>query len=65
MSEQPATSAGTTRPAGEGVDDQEFSSEVGDQTSSDLKTEQVFENEQDGAATDTEVAKADADELGG
>ena len=65
MSEQPATSAGTTRPAGEGVDDQEFSSEVGDQTSSDLRTEQVFENEKDGTYTDTEVAKADADELGG
>ena len=65
MSEQPATSAGTTRPAGEGVDDQEFSSEVSDQTSSDLKTEQVFENEQDGTYTDTEAAKADGDELGG
>ena len=65
MSEQPATSAGTTRPAGEGVEDEEFTSEVGDQTSSDLKTEQVFENEHDGAATDTEAAKADADEIGG
>jgi hypothetical protein len=65
MSEQPATSAGTTRPAGEGVDDEEFSSEVGEQTSSDLKTEQVFENEKDGASSETEVAKADADELGG
>ena len=65
MSDQPATSAGTTRPAGEGVDDQEFSSAVGDQTSSDLKTQQVFENEQDGTYTDTEAAKADADELGG
>lgn len=65
MSEQPATSAGTTRPAGEGVDDQEFSAEVGDQTSSDLKTEQVFENEKDGTYTDTEAAKASGDELGG
>ncbi len=65
MSEQPATSAGTTRPAGEGVDDEEFTDEVGDQTSSDLKTEQVFENEKDGTYTETEVAKADADELGG
>ena len=65
MSEQPATSAGTTRPAGEGVDDQEFTSEVGDQTSSDLKTEQVFENESESTYTETEVAKADADELGG
>ena len=65
MSEQPATSAGTTRPAGEGVDDQEMTSEVGDQTSSDLKTEQVFENEQDGTYTETEAAKAEADEMGG
>ena len=65
MSEQPATSAGTTRPAGEDVDDQEFASEVGDQTSSDLKTEQVFENEKDSTYTETEVAKAEADELGG
>jgi len=65
MSEQPATSAGTTRPAGEGVDDQEFTEEVGEQTSSDLKTEQVFENEKDGAYGETEAAKADGDELGG
>ena len=65
MSDQPATSAGTTRPAGEGVDDQEMAQEVADATSSDLKTEQVFENESESTYTDTEAAKADADELGG
>ena len=63
MSEQPATSAGTTRPAGEGVDDQEFSSEVGEQTSSDLKVEGAFERERDGAATDVEAARETGDDL--
>ncbi len=65
MSEQPATSAGTTRPAGDGVDDAEFSEEVADATSSDLKVEGAFEKESDGAAGDTEAAKADGDELAG
>ena len=65
MSEQPATDAGTTKPAGEGVGDEELSKQVADQTSSDLEAEGTFEREADGAATDTEVAKADADELGG
>ena len=37
--------------------------EVADQTSSDLKADDVFEREADGAAGDTEAAKADADEL--
>lgn len=63
MSEQPATSAGTTKPAGEGVDDQELSSQVAEQTSSDLEAEGAFERESDGAATDTEAAKASGDEL--
>lgn len=63
MSEQPATDAGTTKPAGEGVDDDELAEQVGEQTSSDLQAEDVFERESDGAATDTEAAKADGDEL--
>ncbi|HVM28317.1 MAG TPA: hypothetical protein VM433_11705 [Mycobacteriales bacterium] len=63
MSEQPATDAGTTKPAGEGVDDGQLAEQVGDQTSSDLAAEGTFERESDGAATDTEAAKADADEL--
>lgn len=63
MSEQPATDAGTTTPAGEGVGDQELTEQVAGQTSSDLEAEGLFEREADGAATDTEAAKADADEL--
>lgn len=62
MSEQPATSAGTTKPAGDGVDDQEFAEEVGEQTSSDLKVEDAFEREDDGATSDVEAAKEDADQ---
>jgi hypothetical protein len=67
MSEQPAdspaTEAGTTRAAGEGLDDQEMGKQVAEQTSSDLEAEGAFEREADGAATDTEAAKADGDEL--
>ena len=63
MSEQPATSAGTTRPAGEGVGDEELSEQVAEQTSSDLEVEETFERESDGAAGDTEAAKASGDEL--
>jgi hypothetical protein len=54
---------GTTRPAGEGVSDQEMVEQVGDQTASDLKVKGFFERESDGAQTDTEAAEADADEL--
>lgn len=63
MSEQPATDAGTTSPAGEGVSDEQLAEQVGGQTSSDLQAEDVFERESDGAATDTEAAKADGSEL--
>lgn len=63
MSEQPATSAGSTSPAGEGVGDQELTEQVADQTSSDLEVEGAFERESEGAATDTEAAKATGDEL--
>lgn len=63
MSEQPATSAGTTAPAGEGVSDDQLAEQVADQTSSDLEVEEAFEREQDGAATDTAIADASGDEL--
>ena len=63
MSEQPATSAGTTRAAGEGLDDEQLEAQVAEQTDSNLEVEGAFEREQDGAASDTEIAKADADEL--
>jgi deglycase len=56
---------GETRPAGEGVSDEEMAREVAGQTSSDLKADDVFEREADGAAGDTEAAKADPDELPG
>ncbi len=62
MSEQPATDAGTTKPAGEGVDDREFAGEVGEQTASDLKVEEAFEREGDGATSGVEAAKEDADD---
>ncbi len=60
--DQPATDIGTTTAAGEGVDDQEFRSEVGESTSSDLKVEEAFERESDGATSDVEAAKEDADD---
>ena len=63
MSEQPATSAGTTRAAGDGVDDQELETQVAEQTDSNLEVEGAFEREADGAATETEAAKASGDEL--
>ncbi len=59
----PATGAGTTRPAGEGVDDDTFVELVGKQTDSNLEVKSIFERESDGAATDTEAAKATGDEL--
>ena len=63
MSEQPATNAGTTSAAGEGVDDKKLTEQVADQTDSDLEVEETFKRESDGATTDTEAAKATGDEL--
>ena len=54
---------GQSRPAGEGVSDEEMVREVAGQTSSDLKADDVFEREADGAAGDTEAAKANPEEL--
>ena len=54
---------GETKPAGEGLSDEEMASQVADQTSSDLKADDVFEREADGTTTDTEAAKAGPDEL--
>ncbi|MDP9116751.1 MAG: hypothetical protein M3O28_05735 [Actinomycetota bacterium] len=53
----------TSRPAGEGLSDDEMAEQVAGQTSSDLKHADVFEREADGTTTDTEAAKATADEL--
>ena len=63
MSETPATDAGTTKPAGEGIDDDTLSKQVADQTDSNLEVEGAFERESDGAASDTEAAKATGDDL--
>ena len=61
--ESPATNAGTTRPAGEGVGDEELSEQVAESTDSNLEVEGAFERESDGAASDTGIAKSDADDL--
>ena len=54
-----------TTAAGEGLTDEEMADQVADQTSSDLREADVFKREADGAATDTEAAKASGDELSG
>jgi hypothetical protein len=54
-----------THAAGEGLSDEEMVEQVADQTSSDLKEADVFKREADGTVTDTEAAKATADELAG
>lgn len=54
-----------SKPAGAGLTDEEMVAQVADQTSSDLKHADVFEREADGTTTDTEAAKASADELRG
>jgi hypothetical protein len=55
--------AGTTKPAGEGLTDEQAAAEVAEQTSSDLKAEDVFERESEGAASDTAAQDASADEV--
>ena len=60
MSEQ-----GSTSPAGEGLTDEEMVEQVADQTASDLKHEDFFAREADGAVGETEAAKVDADEAEG
>lgn len=54
-----------TTPAGAGLSDEEMLDQVAGQTSSDLKHADVFEREAAGTTTETEAAKADADELEG
>jgi large subunit ribosomal protein L4 len=61
VSESPATDAGTTKPAGEGVSDEEMASEVAEQTTPDLKAEEAFEKAAD-KDTDLPAEKALADE---
>jgi len=54
---------GETKPAGAGVSDDDMARQVADQTSSDLKADDVFEREADGASSDVEAAKADPEDL--
>jgi large subunit ribosomal protein L4 len=58
-----AAAAGATKPAGDGVSDDEAVAEVAEQTSSDLKAEDVFEREAEGTSAETPVAEATADEV--
>ena len=51
--------------AGEGVSDEELVAQVGEQTDSELEQKDYFEREADGTVSDTEAAKADADEASG
>ena len=55
--------SGETKPAGEGISDEEMVEQVNEQTSSDIRWADVSKREADGAAGDTELAEADADEL--
>jgi hypothetical protein len=52
-----------THTAGEGVSDEEMAKQVAEQTSSDLKVEDLFDAEADHASSETEAAKSDADEV--
>lgn len=53
------------KPAGENLSDQEMVEQVQGQTDSELEWKDVFEREADGATSDVEAAKADADETQG
>ena len=54
---------GRTRPAGEGLSDEAMAQDVGEQTDSNREHSDFFEREASGSTTDTEAAKATADEL--
>jgi hypothetical protein len=51
------------KPAGDGISDEEMVRQVSEQTDSQHQQADVFEREAEGAATETEAAKADGDEL--
>ncbi|HVX70084.1 MAG TPA: hypothetical protein VHA79_10375 [Mycobacteriales bacterium] len=55
--------SGSTRPAGEGLSDEEVAAEVADQTSSDLKNEDVFKREAHGASSDAPIEKTSGEDL--
>jgi len=62
VSDEPATDAGDTKAAGEGVSDEEMTKEVSEQTAPDLKAEEAFEKSA-GKKTDEPAEKALADEV--
>jgi hypothetical protein len=49
--------------AGEGLTDEEMMKQVAKQTPNELKHKDFFEGEAEGTTTDTEAAKANADEI--
>jgi hypothetical protein len=55
--------AGTTRPAGEGLSDEEAVAKVASQTDSARESEDVFEREADGAVSDGPAEDLSADDL--
>lgn len=57
--------SGETTKAGDGLSDEEMVAQVNEQTPSEEHYKDVFEREKDGATTETEAAKASADELQG
>ena len=56
---------GKTTDAGAGLTDEEMAEQVAEQTPSEINEADVFKREADGTVTDTEAAKADADDLAG
>jgi hypothetical protein len=63
--ERPATERGQTSSAGEGVDEMDIAEQVREQTSKDLRAEDVFERESEGAASETAIDKAGPEETPG
>ena len=56
---------GEQKAAGDGVTDEQMVEQVAAQTDSELDQKDYFEREADGVVSETEAAKADADEAGG
>jgi protease I len=56
---------GEQKAAGDGVTDEQMVEQVAAQTDSELDQKDYFERESEGVVSDTEAAKADADEAGG
>jgi hypothetical protein len=56
-------SRGETGPAGEELSDADAVAEVAEQTSSDLKAEDVLKREAQGASSDAPVEATEADDL--